>query len=355
MTPQERELLSNLFDRLRQCEGNPKEPDAAALIADAVARQPDAPYFMAQLLLVQDQALSAAQARIRTLEQAAETAGKAAQQTAVPSFLPETRQRQAEPPRGPSGAYRPSVPEAGPARTQGNAGYPGPASPQPQPAVGSGGGFLRGALQTAAVVAGGALLFEGISSLFHQGGMPWGLGGSGFLPSGTGPTLIEETVINENGQPQHHSVLRGSIRAPSSRPAMPLTQILPEWRICPQMMTSSATPISRRTWIKRERRSMRSSCRSSAGRLDPLLSAPLRQAPAKALKCDQKNREGSSRGSFPPPVFQCPVRRHGEGLYLSVGQGAAANSCPLLPVTAIARLPVSPMRGGSSQPFVPPR
>ena len=86
MTPQERELLSDLFDRLRQCEGNPKEPDAAAFIADAVTRQPDAPYFMAQLLMVQDQALSAAQARIRALEQAAESAGKAAQQTAAPQF-----------------------------------------------------------------------------------------------------------------------------------------------------------------------------------------------------------------------------------------------------------------------------
>ena len=204
MTPQERELLSNLFDRLRQCEGNPKEPEAAAFIADAVARQPDAPYFMAQLLLVQDQALSAAQARIRTLEHAAETAGKAAQQTAAPRFLPQTRPRHAEPPQGPWGAHRPSVPEAGAARTQGATAYPGPASPQPQPAVGSGvGGFLRGALQTAAGVAGGALLFEGISSLFHHGGMPWGLGGSGFLPSGTGPTLIEETVINEYGQPEH--------------------------------------------------------------------------------------------------------------------------------------------------------
>ena len=87
MTPQERELLSNLFDRLRQCEGNPKEPEAAAFIADAVARQPAAPYFMAQLLLVQDQALSAAQARIRALEQPAEATEKAAQQNSC-SQLP---------------------------------------------------------------------------------------------------------------------------------------------------------------------------------------------------------------------------------------------------------------------------
>ena len=107
MTPQERELLSDLFDRLLHCEVNPKEPDAAAFIADAVARQPGAPYFMAQLLLVQDQALAAAQARIRALEQAAQSTEKAAQQTAAPRFLPETRQAQAEPPQGPWGAYRP--------------------------------------------------------------------------------------------------------------------------------------------------------------------------------------------------------------------------------------------------------
>ena len=234
MTPQERELLSDLFDRLRHCEGNPKEPEAAAFIADAVARQPGAPYFMAQLLLVQDQALSAAQARIRALEQAAEATEKAVQQTAAPSFLP----RHANPrpsPQGPWGAYRPSVPEAGPARPQGATAYPGPASPQPQPAVGNGvGGFLRGALQTATGVAGGALLFEGISSLFHHGAMPWGLGGSGFLPTGTGPTLIEETVINDMVSRSTHSlrvqrlISRGSIRAPSSRPAMPPTRILPD-------------------------------------------------------------------------------------------------------------------------------
>ena len=147
MNAQERELLSNLFDRLRQCEGNPKEPEAAAFIADAVACQPGAPYFMAQLLLVQDQALSAAQAHIRALERATAATAKAEQQTAASSFLRETPAAS----QGPWGADRPSVPDARPARTQGTTAYPGPASPQPQPAVGSGvGGFLRGALQTAA-------------------------------------------------------------------------------------------------------------------------------------------------------------------------------------------------------------
>ena len=64
MTPQEQGLLAALFDRLKQAEGNPRGSEADRYIADAVRQQPAAPYFMAQLLLVQDQALSAAQGRV---------------------------------------------------------------------------------------------------------------------------------------------------------------------------------------------------------------------------------------------------------------------------------------------------
>src|SRR5512147_944927 len=145
MTPQERELLTGLFDRLKQCDRNTKEPDAERFIAQAVAAQPSAPYFMAQLLLVQDQALSAAQARISQLEHQAEAARA---QSAAParSFLADA------PTTGPWGAYRPTVaPQVAPASTPLAAG---------STLAQSSGGFLRGALQTAAGVAGGALLFE---------------------------------------------------------------------------------------------------------------------------------------------------------------------------------------------------
>ena len=180
MTPQERELLSNLFDRLRQCEGNPKEPEAAAFIADAVARQPATPYFMAQLLLVQDRALSAAQARIRALEQPAEATEKAAQQTPAPSFLPETRQHQAEPPQGPWGAYRPSVlPPAGPARRKAPPTPRTPALRHRSPSQRSGAAFVAfsaGRCRRRRVSPAVHLLFEGISSLFHHDGMALGTG-----------------------------------------------------------------------------------------------------------------------------------------------------------------------------------
>src|SRR5512132_3526137 len=83
MTPQERELLTGLFDRLKQCDRNPKEPDADRFIAQAVAAQPWA------LLLVQDRALTAAQTRIRQLEQEAEAA-RAQPATPAQSLLGET-------------------------------------------------------------------------------------------------------------------------------------------------------------------------------------------------------------------------------------------------------------------------
>ena len=55
--------------------------------------------------------------------------------------------------------------------------------------MGGGGGFLRSAAATAAGVAGGALLFQGIESLFgnHYAG---GLAGAGMTPG------LGETVIN---------------------------------------------------------------------------------------------------------------------------------------------------------------
>jgi uncharacterized protein len=57
---------------------------------------------------------------------------------------------------------------------------------------------MRGALQTAAGVAGGALLFEGVRSLFHSGSS--GIGGWGGLagnPWGNPETVVNETTINE--------------------------------------------------------------------------------------------------------------------------------------------------------------
>src|SRR5437899_5797146 len=85
MTPQERDLITQLLSRLRQAGGQPKDPEADALIRQALAEQPDAPYYLVQTVLIQDMALSNAQSRIRELEQQCAAARPATSQPT--SFL----------------------------------------------------------------------------------------------------------------------------------------------------------------------------------------------------------------------------------------------------------------------------
>jgi hypothetical protein len=202
MTPQEKELITTLLDRLRNAGGQPKDPEADGLIRQALAAQPDAPYYLVQTVLIQDLALHNAQNRIAQLEQQVTSAQ---QEAARPtSFLGSLFGRQPAPPPPPA-----SVPPAGPwSRGPQAAPLPGygqqPAYGQPgygprgsdQPAAGpasmlggSGGGFLRSAAATAAGVAGGALLFQGIESLFgrHEAG---GILGGQPMASGLGETVI---------------------------------------------------------------------------------------------------------------------------------------------------------------------
>jgi uncharacterized protein len=212
MTPQERDLITQLLGRLGQAGGQPKDPEADALIRQAVAAQPDAPYYLVQTVLIQDMALSNAQSRIHELEQQLAAAKPApAQPTSFLGGLFGGRAVPAAgsagaPPAGPSPAGPPpagpwSRPAPGPQQ------YAQPQyAPQPQyqgqPMVGqpmmggampmmasSGSGFRRSAAATAAGIAGGALLFEGIQSMFgsHAGGI---LSGATMQPG------LSETVIN---------------------------------------------------------------------------------------------------------------------------------------------------------------
>ena len=59
MTPQEQELVEELFDRLAKLENSPRDPAAERVIADGLRRAPQATYALMQTALVQDEALSA--------------------------------------------------------------------------------------------------------------------------------------------------------------------------------------------------------------------------------------------------------------------------------------------------------
>jgi hypothetical protein len=200
MTPQEKELLTTLLARLKGAGAQPKDPEADALIRQATAEQPDMPYYLTQTVLIQDLSLHQAQQRISDLEKQVAQAQQGAQ-PAAGSFLGGlfgNRPSAAAGPQ-PTGPWTrsPQVAAAPPSQSYGQAGYARPGYGQPGTEgggfmggmPGSGGGFLRSAAATAAGVAGGALLFQGISSLFgnHFAG---GLTSAGMTPG------LGETVIN---------------------------------------------------------------------------------------------------------------------------------------------------------------
>src|SRR5947209_4669143 len=69
MTPQERQLMAQLFDRLATLENAPRDPDAEAMIREGFRRAPNAAYALVQTVLLQDEALKAANAHIQEYQQ----------------------------------------------------------------------------------------------------------------------------------------------------------------------------------------------------------------------------------------------------------------------------------------------
>jgi uncharacterized protein len=188
MTPEERQMLAGLFDRVNSTAGTTRDPQAEAYIADAVRAAPHAPYVLAQTVLVQQQALENASRRLAELEEQV----KAAPQEET-SFLGSIGKSlfggapSAPPPR-PSydaGAYsRQYAPDPSFQRQPASVAPPqaGPWGGQPQASAPAGGGFMQSALTTAAGVAGGMVLAHSLGNLFggHSGGLGaigQGLGG----------------------------------------------------------------------------------------------------------------------------------------------------------------------------------
>jgi hypothetical protein len=172
MTPQERQLVDDLFDRLARLESAPRDPDAERAIIDGLRRAPNAVYALVQTVLVQDEALKRADARIRELS------GDDDNSQQSPGFLDSMREAFLGRTRG----SVPSVPMgrpsgADPRWNQGGA-YQGapaaPAQPYAQPPGGGmfgGGSFLGTAAASAAGMIAGGMLLNSISSMFgHHGG-----------------------------------------------------------------------------------------------------------------------------------------------------------------------------------------
>jgi hypothetical protein len=87
MTPQERQLVDDLFDRLSKLESAPRDPDAIAAISDGLRKAPSAVYALVQTVLLQDEALKRANSRIQELE-----GGGAGEQHPAGGFLDSMRE-----------------------------------------------------------------------------------------------------------------------------------------------------------------------------------------------------------------------------------------------------------------------
>jgi hypothetical protein len=180
MTPGERRLVIELFDRLATLEDAERDSEAERLVRDGMRQAPNAPYALVQTVLVQDEALKRANARIRDLE------GESQAPARDTGFLGSMRDGLfgARDGRGSVPSIRPDAGSSAPggsspwraAAAQPVPGSPvsAPASPVPAPSagpMGMGGSFLGTAASTAAGVIGGALLLDGIRSMMgHRSG-----------------------------------------------------------------------------------------------------------------------------------------------------------------------------------------
>jgi hypothetical protein len=195
MNSEEQTLIDGLFSRLQQAEQDsaPRDALAEARIKEHLTRQPAAGYFMTQAILVQEAAIKSLDEQNKQLAQQNQQLQAELQQAKAQAPAPSSggggflssifgggpRDSQPTPaPNAPasSGGWRE------PPRSSFNA-QPGVASRQnfgapqqnyaaPQQQAPAGGSFLGGALKTAAGVAGGVMLAQGISSLFHSSQQP---------------------------------------------------------------------------------------------------------------------------------------------------------------------------------------
>jgi len=241
MTPQERQLIDDLFDRLAKLEGAPRDPEAMSAIMQGLRKSPNAVYALVQTALVQDEALKRADDRIQELEAALSPEQNHGGQGQSGGFLDSMRDAifgqgqphgsgSVPPVRAPDIGGRP-VWNSGQALQQSQApgqygqapygqSYGGQPYGAPQAPLGGGGGsFLGTAAAAAAGVVGGSMLLGSIRSMMgggnHQSfGDSAGLGGSQKPWSDqSGSDLAKDAGINDVGSSSGRSADNSGSRA----------------------------------------------------------------------------------------------------------------------------------------------
>ncbi|AJO80817.1 DUF2076 domain-containing protein [Pseudomonas sp. MRSN 12121] len=196
MNSEEQTLIDGLFSRLQQAEKDsaPRDAQAEARIKEHLTGQPAAGYFMTQAILVQEAAIKSLDEQNKQLTQQVQQLQAELQQAKAQAAAPapsgggflssifggsrDPQPAQSAPASSGGGWREPARPAFNPPPQQsfGQPSYPQQNAPQQgyaapaQQAPGS--SFLGGALKTAAGVAGGVMLAQGLSSLFHGNQQP---------------------------------------------------------------------------------------------------------------------------------------------------------------------------------------
>jgi hypothetical protein len=180
MQSEEQRLIEGLFSRLQQAESStaPRDVEADRLIQSYVSKQPSAPYYMAQAMIIQEAALKRLNAQVQELQQQVTQLQSQAQNSKPQStgFLAglfgggASQSQNSQPSSG--SAPIPGTQNGGwgnnPAPSQPAYQQQPPAYQQQAPAAPIGSGFLGGALKTAAGVAGGVVLADMLTGMFHH-------------------------------------------------------------------------------------------------------------------------------------------------------------------------------------------
>src|ERR1051326_5223372 len=236
--PQERELITKLFERLTPLETAPRDPEAERAIAEGLARAPHAIYPLVQTVLVQDEALKAANAKIEELLTELGEPPAPEPEQRPKGFLDTMRENLFGRSEGqPHTGSVPSVPQGGspwanapgyrdqgyrdqgyrdqPPPGMGGPGYGGGPGGYGGAPGGGGGSFLGTAAATAAGMIGGGLLLGSIRNMLGGHGAQHGgpfagafdhlsSGGGTAPPSGGGGSgdLARQAGLDDIGRSQ---------------------------------------------------------------------------------------------------------------------------------------------------------
>ena len=182
MNTQERDMLNAFLTQLTQAQVGAKEPEADTLIAQALAKQPNAGYLLVQRAMQLDFVLQQSQAKVAELQAQLERQKPAAQASFLndvhawgrgPSATPAGQNPVSAAAAGPSGAPAMAKPAAAGAPVATAAPAPAAAAPAPW-----GSSMMGTVATTAAGVVAGSFLYSGIQSLMgnHNSGGAFGAG-----------------------------------------------------------------------------------------------------------------------------------------------------------------------------------